>query len=181
MRKTFLTIFACFTLCIFLLLSGCGGSDSVKGKWAYIHEPETVSLQLSSGKAVLDGTEYKVEEIGGDAIILSLNGEEHSFRYVLNKDGMLLYKTAVYTREGQDSSEKLIGRWVNAETKWSFEFTDDGTFREDDYFPGQYTLNEADGTFKLAYNDHFEDTVCYYSISGNELTVEYPWQMVRCR
>ena len=38
---------------------------------------------------------------------------------------------------------------------------------------------EGDSSFKLMYIDHFEDTVCYYTLDGNVLMVEYPWQMVK--
>lgn len=182
MKRTAFSLLVILVFSFTLFLSGCGRTPSeAEGRWAYIHDTEAEAFVLSYDKAVIDGTEYKVESIGEDYIVLSLDGREMSHRYEMNSAGMLLYKTTDYVLEGEDTAEGLVGRWFNAEKKWSFEFTEDGTFREDGYFPGQYIVDEQAGLFKLIYNDHFEDTVCYYSISGNVLTVEYPWQMVRMK
>jgi hypothetical protein len=58
-------------------------------------------------------------------------------------------------------------------------FTDKGTFLEDGYFPGYYTVDEANSTLKLVYNDQFEDTICYFRLEGDKLYIEYPWPMVK--
>ena len=62
--------------------------------------------------------------------------------------------------------------------KYSYEFTEKGTFYEDQNFPGHYQVDESDHSIKLMYNDQFEDTYLYYSLDGDVLTIEYPWSMV---
>ena len=98
-----------------------------------------------------------------------------------NGDKLYIYEQTTYKYDGEGEPEGLIGQWSCAEKKWKFEFTDDGTFMEDGYFPGYYIVDEAEGSFKLIYNDRFEDTVCYYNITGDELLLEYPWCMVKAK
>ena len=50
---------------------------------------------------------------------------------------------------------------------------------EDGYFPGTYTVDEESGSFRLHYaGGQLDDTVCYFTLDGDALTVEYPWRMV---
>ena len=48
---------------------------------------------------------------------------------------------------------------------------------EDGLFVGDYFL-EGDGKVRLDYYDDVPDSVLYYSIQGDEMTIEYPWDMV---
>ena len=52
--------------------------------------------------------------------------------------------------EGDGTPDGLVGLWKSKE-KWSFEFTSEGTFKEDEYFPGHYSVDEGNKTFSLAY------------------------------
>lgn len=185
MKETKPVAIICVLLLIFVWLIGCSApvdeaAEELKGSWAYNHDPDTTILSLKSrGKATFHDVNYKYHT-DGSFIILSSKDEEIKLRYKVDGEGILIYETTVYEREdGNASADGLIGRWVNKENKWSFEFTEEGTFMEDGYFPGYYYINEKGGYAKLIYNDQFEDTVLYYSIEGSTLTVEYPWQMVR--
>lgn len=152
------------------------------GKWAYIHDPENPSLVLSAdGRAVLDGILYNYECDGQFITLKSIGRKDIKMRYVFEKENLYIYKTTVYKFQDKGKPEDLTGLWKNEENNWSFEFSDKGTFVEDGYFPGYYLVDAENGTFLLAYNDHFEDTTCYYNINGKNLTVEYPWLMVRAQ
>lgn len=170
-------------ICIFALsvavLAGCGKSEDAEqlmGDWCYIHDTETVVLSFkSSGLAVFNNKDYNYAIT--DGFIELVNGNETlKMRYVLEKDDFLLYQTTVYTCPDA-REDSITGVWTH--DRWAFEFTDEGTFKEDGVFPGQYIVDEEASTIKLIYNDHFVDTICYYTRSGNELTIEYPWTMVR--
>lgn len=183
MKKGFIQL-AGLLLLGMLFVAGCGKTNSnvgeLKGNWGYIHEPETTVLSVKeNGKTVFEGKNYTID-VAEDFITLSSSGESEKMRYVLDKDGLLLYKNTVYYLEG-DSSDGIVGRWVGENGKWSFEFTENGTFQEDGYFPGYYAVDENSGVIKLMYNDHFEDTVCYYVVEGNKLTLQYPWRMVKSK
>lgn len=164
-------------------LTACGKKidlGEVEGKWAYIHDTETVAFSAgSNGKATLDGEKYSVS-VDDNYITLSSGGKEEKLRYLIDKDGMLLYKNTSYTLDEGQELNGIIGTW-SAGNGWVFEFTEEGTFKEDTYFPGYYTVDENAGTIKLIYNDHFEDTVIYYSLDGDKLTLQYPWRMVKIK
>ena len=171
---------------IFLLLAGCGAgtalspqAQALSGKWAYIHDDQTTVLWLKDdGTAVFHDKKYHYD--CDDAYItLTGGGETAALRYQWDGDDIYLFEQTTYTCEGTHNG--LVGKWVSEKDHWSFEFTEQGTFDEDGYFPGHYTVNEAEGTFKLMYNDPFEDTTCYYHIDGGELLLEYPWHMVKAK
>lgn len=167
-----------FVLVILLMVSGCAGSKSpLEGDWAYNHDPETVILSLKGDKAVFKGAEYAAAWSDEFLLLTADNGGTVTLRYERNKEGVLLYEPTDYVYDGEGEPEGLVGLWKDAADNWSFEFTENGTFKEDGYFPGLYSM-QADGTVKLVYNDMFPDTVLYYTIDGDTLRIEYPWQMV---
>lgn len=170
---------------LFVFMTACGAQSGVatpKGKWAYIHDEETPILVLKSGgKAVYHGDNYIYTLNDGYMELLADNTDVLKLRYTMDGEDMYLYEHTTYTYSGEGEPDGLVGLWIDEADNWEFEFTDAGTFREDGYFPGYYSVDEAAGTFKLMYNDQFEDTVCYYAIEGNELLVEYPWHMVRAK
>lgn len=150
------------------------------GRWAYVHDTENAALVFeTTGYAVLDGEPYTYEYDDQFIKLTAMDGTVTNMRYVADNKGMYIYKHTTYTYTGSGAPNGLIGNWECKEKKWLFEFSDKGTFMEDGYFPGYYSVDEENGTFKLMYNDHFEDTECYYSIDGNELSIEYPWRMVK--
>lgn len=169
---------------LILSFAGCGKQQGpLVGKWAYVHDETTTVLELASnGKAVYEGNSYTYTNDDQFIILKDKNGNENRFRYVIEKDGFLFYKTTEYVNKDNEAPSSIVGVWTGKEVdKWSFEFTENGEFMEDGYFPGYYTIDENAKTVKLVYNDHFEDTICYYQKDGNELTIEYPWKMVQAK
>jgi len=172
----------CISILITLSMTGCSSSASAKtpydGEWAYIHDDATVAVAIKGDKANVDGTECTTTLYGEVLKLQADDGTVYEIGPSDEEDQIILYKFTKYEYQGEGEPDGLIGDWKSAEN-WEFEFTDDGTFKEDGYFPGYFTDNKEDGTFKLVYNDHFVDTVCKYSIDGNVLTVEYPWPLVK--
>lgn len=167
-----------------LSFAGCGyedKGDGLSGKWAYIHEPEKTAFKVDAEKhtAVLDGEKYSCEYDSEFITLTDKKGNVLNMRYEKDDEDILLYKIQTYTYEGTPTPGSLFGVWSDPANAWSFEFTEDGTFREDGYFPGYFFADEEEGVIKLAYNDHFEDVYLYYTIDGDKLTVLYPWRMVR--
>ena len=163
-----------------LTASGCGNkiNGPFIGNWAYVHDTAATILSLEKdGDAKYQGNEYTYTA-DDEYFYLKSDKEEIKLRYKMNGDKLYIYQTTQYEYSGEGSPDGIIGYWVCGPKKWSFEFTDQGTFKEDSYFPGYYTIDENEKTVKLVYNDHFEDTVFYYSIDGNTLTIEYPWETV---
>ncbi len=182
-----------YSIVIFVLLvlslTACGNNGenslsaqarNVCGSWAYIHDRETpVAVFHENGSAEYDDVRYSFECEDGFILLTDKKGNTTKVRYELDDDGMLLYRSTKYSYSGDTKPDGLIGQWTCPETSWTFEFTGAGTFLEDGYFPGLYTLDEQNKTFTLIYNDQFEDTVCYYSLEGDMLCIEYPWRMVK--
>ena len=163
------------------MLSACGKKveGAFIGDWAYVHETTKTVLALNdNGKAEYLGDSYKYTA-DDDFLYLESSKENIKLRYRMDGEKLYIYQTTEYTYDGEGNPSDIIGNWVCTEKKWSFEFTEEGTFKEDGYFPGYYTVDEEAGTVKLIYNDHFEDTSFYYVLDGNKLTIEYPWETVR--
>ena len=167
-----------------LLLAGCGGGRDLSpeetalcGRWAYSHEPDTAVLTLKKdGSAVYEKTGYTFSSDGTFLQLENGKGDPLLLRYVLEDGEMTLYIPSEYRCEG--TPEGLVGLWQCEPKNWSYEFSAEGTFREDGVFTGRYTADEENGTITLQYPDYFEDTVCHYTLEGDSLTVEYPWHMV---
>lgn len=184
MRKRKIFAFALAVSVLTLSFTGCGYPEedgTLSGKWAYIHETDETAFKVNASehKAVLDGVKYSCDVDPEYITLTDKDGNTMKLRYVSDNKGIYLYKIQEYTYEGIPEEGSLTGVWANPEKTWSFEFTATGEFKEDGIFPGIFYEDKEAGTIKLMYNDHFEDTVMYYSIVGNKLTVEYPWRMVR--
>ncbi len=181
-------LFSCIVFLMIFAMSmcGCGGStvpEKLCGSWVYIHDEKdgVVSLVINSnGKATYKNKEYKVSA-GNNYIEFKSKDDVMRLRYVSDDEGIYLYEQTTYDYQGTGEPEGIVGLWRAMPEKWTFEFVDNGEFKEDGYFPGHYELNEEEQTVKLIYNDHFEDTTVYYSISGKEMTIEYPWKMVKLK
>lgn len=163
-----------------MVLAGCSGKkidDPFCGKWAYNHEPAELILEIKdNGTAEFKGEKY---DYSRDDSFITLTSKEKTYklRYEQDKEDILIWEPEDYTFDGEGTPDGLVGVWKNA-NGWSYEFTDQGTFRENEYFPGYYYQND-EKSIKLVYNDHFFDTILYYSIDGNVLKTEYPWRYVR--
>lgn len=167
-----------------LMIAGCGKKldGPLNGKWSYIHDTESVAFEVkNNGTAILDGKKYSCTYNNETISLTSKDGESLNLRYLTDGDDKFyLYKISQYEYQGEKTSDGIVGKWVDTENgRSSFEFTENGTFCEDSYIYGYYFQNEESGSVLFVYNDHYEDTLIFYSLDGNVLTVEYPWPMVK--
>lgn len=160
---------------------GCSKEhDEFYGKWGYVHEPkETVMKFKDNGRVVYNGESYTYTVDENFFNLTAKDGSTLKLRYEMDKENMYIYQTTAYEYVGEGTPDSIIGLWENAQNKWKFEFTTEGTFNEDGYFPGYYAVDEENGVVKLAYNDQFVDTYIYYTLEGTTLTIEYPWLLVK--
>ena len=159
-----------------VISTGCG---AVTEKWAYSHDPETEIIALSdNGKAEYKGEKYTYTKDENFISLKDRSGEEEKLRYVLNGDQMTLYEKSTYHFNGEKDTEGIVGSWIQ-DNGWSYEFTENGEFSEENIFFGHYTVDEAASCIRLMYDDPIEDAYLYYSLDGNQLTIDYPWPMVK--
>lgn len=179
MQKNRFFTLICLMSLLLMVMTGCKSESKVE-LWSYIHAPEETVLTIDETKKTFtfENVTYSYTKDDSFFNLRSSGGKESKMRYVMDSsEKMLLYKTTTYTYKSEGTPDGLNGVWEN-ESNLSFEFNELGEFREDGYFPGYYTVDEKTSSIKLVYNDHFEDTTIYYSISGNTLTIDYPWPMV---
>jgi hypothetical protein len=190
MKTTKFLQFFLTVVLILLLMTACGKNKNdtalsnealgICGNWAYIHDKETaVAVFGEDGSAEYEGKDYTFECDSQFINLRNKDDETIQLRYELDNEGMYLYSNNTYTFCGEGEPDGLVGEWSCAEKNWSYIFTEAGTFMEDGFFPGYYTVDDENSTFKLVYNDQFEDTVCYFRLAENMLHIEYPWQMVK--
>ncbi len=162
-----------------VLLAGCG---SKADSWAYSHEPEKEILSLSdNGKAVYKGSNYAYTKDDSFITLKSDDGTEIKMRYVPNdKDAkkMTLYESSEYEFRGEGHPDSVIGVWFQDNGRSNFQFTDKGTFSEDNVFYGHFTVDENEHTIKLMYDEPLEDTILYYTLDNDKLIIDYPWPLV---
>ncbi len=171
----------CAVSIIAVIFVGCGDNSSkghLDGKWAYNHEPKKTALKIDGDTAVLDGEKYSCSYDDEYVILTDKSGNTVKHRYYMDGEDLLFYKMTSYRYALEGEPDDFIGYWEN-DSNWSFEFTEDGYFREDGYFPGMYVADNEKHSIMLMYNDSFQNTYIYYSLEGNVLTVEYPWKMVK--
>lgn len=158
-----------------LSLSACGGRTE---KWAYSHDPLEEVISLSdNGSCTYKGKEYRYTMDGQFINLKAPDGELTSLRYEMSGDTMTLYEESTYSLEGEDT-DSIVGVWKQ-DNGWSYQFTENGEFSEENIFHGHYLLDEKNSCIKLMYDDPIEDAYLYYVLNGDELTVAYPWPMVR--
>lgn len=177
-RKLFALV--CILTLFTTLFAGCSQKEAgfLDGKWAYNHEPDEVAFKISGDSAVLDGVKYSCSYDDSFVTLTDKNGNTEKHRYVIDGEDILLYKTTAYAYAGNSVPDRFYGYWQNS-SGWSWEFTPNGEFCEDGYFPGYFLADEEKNEIKLMYIDHYYDTFIYYNADGNVLTIEYPWRMVR--
>nr|WP_297707568.1 hypothetical protein [uncultured Butyrivibrio sp.] len=156
-----------------LSLTGCGRKTE---SWAYNHEPTQEVLALySNGKATYKGDEYKYKR-DDSYIYLKTKDDSTQLHYVKDGDNIILYEKSVYHRSGSDG-DGVVGLWTQ-DNGWSYQFTEEGKFSEDNIFYGSYSVDEEQKCIKLMYDDPLQDAYLYYELEGDELTIDYPWPMV---
>ena len=190
MKTTKFLAFFFVAMLMLLLMTACDKNKNatvisneaqrICGSWAYIHYKETaIAVFRKDGTATYKGKKYTFECDSQFIKLKDKNDETIQLRYELDNEGMDLYSNNTYTFSGEGEPHGLVGEWLYPENKWSYEFTEGGTFLEDGLFPGYYTVDDESSTIKLVYNDQFEDTVCYFRLEEKTLHIEYPWPMVR--
>lgn len=159
-----------------LLLGGCGSKTE---KWAYAYEPAREVIELSdNGKAQYKGSTFTYTKNGNFIELKDKSGKVTSLRYEIENNNLILYEKSTYTYSGEKKNDGIIGLWTQ-ENGWSYQFTEDGKFSEENIFFGRYTVDEEKGCIRLMYDDPIEDAYLYYTLEGNKLTVDYPWPMVK--
>ena len=159
-----------------LLLGGCGSKSE---KWAYAYEPTKEVIELSdNGKAQYKGNNYTYTQDDNFIELKDKSGEVTDLRYEMEDGNMVLYEKSTYTYSGGEPSDGIIGLWTQ-DNGWSYQFTEDGKFSEENIFFGHYTVDEEKNCIRLMYDDPIEDAYLYYSLDGDKLTVDYPWPMVK--
>ena len=172
-----LVILLCFSV-----IAAAGAEGFPAGDWAFIHAPEeSVLLLREDGTAVLKGREYTWQDDAENGFLrFASDGEETSLRYLVTEDKVQLYFPAEYNRVEDVPGEGLIGAWIGKDSEMStFIFRQDNMFLEDGTFTGTFRQDKDTGSLLLAYVKYFDDTLCYFSLEGNDvLKVDYPWSMV---
>ena len=200
-KNAFLTI---TILALLVLPTGCG-SKKVES-WAYNHEPDKEAIALySNGKAVYKGEKYTYTKDDSYITLTDKDKKETKLRYVMDGENMTLYEKSTYkldesadqvnkaeetvnsedadnasaAESGSASKDSdIVGTWVQ-DNGWSYVFTPDGEFSEEGIFFGHYSVDEDKSCIRLMYSDPIEDAYLYYTLNGKELTIDYPWPMVK--
>ena len=190
MKRNRLITLGCLIICLMILACGCEKEPKQDHKttgesWAYVHDTVTEILWLGeNGKATFKGEEFNYVKDDNFITLTDKNQKTLKMHYSMNKEQMLLYEIMDYhfvaEEGGPDKPNGLVGIWKGGEEdRMSYQFTEEGAFLEDEHFPGYYSVDEENGMIKLMYVDHFTDTYIYYHLNGTQLTVEYPWPMVK--
>lgn len=177
--KRIIALALMMSLCFCLI--GCTEkeTDEFYGKWTYNYDEDTVIMQFKSdGTVNYKGTKYSYVENNG-FLELTSDKKQLSIRYFFDEDMLYIYESMTYHYQGEGDANGLIGYWLADNGRSNYEFTEEGTFREDSYIPGHYVVNEEDHSILCMYNDQYYDTTIYYTLDGNTLTVDYPWAMIR--
>ncbi len=184
-RMNSIILIILFTLCI----SGCGKQEvqqnadeiALLGEWYYVHdENETVAVFSADGSAKFEGVKYQYTCDGEYINLTDKDGAVRKLRYMSDGDKkMYVYIQSTYTRQPEGNDSGIVGVWRSEDKGWAYEFTDKGTFMEDDVLTGYYEVNEEAHTIKLMYEKALADTVFFYELAEDELSVEYPWLMIK--
>ncbi len=173
-----------FTCC----MAGCGkqaiqqNPDEIAllGEWYYAHdEKETVATFSEDGSAKFEGEKYQYTCDGEFINLTDKDGNVTKLRYLSEGDKMYVYIQSTYTRQAEGGGSGIVGLWCCEEEGWTFEFSAKGTFMEEGAMTGYYEVNEEAKTVKLMYGEALADTVFFYELTENELSVEYPWLMIK--
>ena len=179
MKKLKYYLVTIFILCLSSALFGCGKTAEKTESWAYIHEPGEEILSLyDDGKALYKGEKYSYTKDDSNIDLAADDGEHLDLHYEMEGNQMLLYEKSTYEYSGEKDTDGIVGIWKQ-DNGWEYQFTEDGKFSEENIFFGRYTVDEENACIKLMYDDPIEDAYLYYELDGDELTIAYPWPMVR--
>lgn len=190
-RKSFVRIFALALVCALCIACvGCDGSknnstvkptlddSNVKEWWAFDYDEETPALIIrKDGTASYKGVEYAGYEITDNMYKLTdASGAVLELEFSDKGGKRQLYDIWEYKRTYGTSGPSVVGVWESGNNY--FEFTVNQTFQEDGMFFGHYSVDVNAGTVKLMYERDLDDTVFYYHIENDVMTVRYPFLVV---
>ena len=180
MKKSLFLMVAVVLLLSLSVLSPVFAEGFPTGEWAVTADAAEPLLQLNAdGTAQYRGTAYTFEDDGSFLLLTDSQGEVLRLRYRITETDNWLYMPTPYTRKEGTTGEGIRGIWnQDGSEKGFFEFSEKDTFLEDGVFDGIYKVDYDEGWFMLSYPQYFGDTVCYFTIDGNHMTVEYPWKLV---
>ena len=180
MKKVLFLVAVFVLLCCFSGLLPAFAEEFPTGEWAVTAEAAAPLLQLNAdGTALYDGAQYAWEDDGQFLLLKGDREEVLRLRYQLTERGPWIYKPMNYTRKEGTTGEGIRGVWnLDGSEMGFFEFSDKNTFLEDALFDGTYTVDYETGSFTLVYGKYLDDTVCYFTIDGDRMIVEYPWMLV---
>lgn len=175
---------ALFLSCAFFFGSEASPAESgafpLLGEWAYDYEPTVLVLRLeANGNAWYLGKDYTWADQGSFLKLADPEGNTLMLRYAVSETQKVIYPRTFYRRGTHVEGEGgLIGVWEGVSDGSSFVFTPAGYFLEDSAFSGNFMADPEAGTFLLHYGEVFADTLCYYGVENEILSVEYPWVIV---
>jgi hypothetical protein len=196
--KRLVLLLLCIASLSMVAMTGCkkDGKDKEKydpelisERWAFSHERDkAVMIFFKDGTAAFDGVMYKSYEMTDSFIRFTAeDGTVTEMRFYEGKDfdgeeKRYVYRKAYYklVPDLLTGDSPVIGYWAGygPNEGLSFQFTDKGTFYEDETLPGHYFVND-DGSILLNYDGYLSNTLIYYTIDGDMMTVDYPWAMVK--
>ena len=187
MKRTSFSGIALILLIFFICTACCaelhpeGGFP--KGEWGFADKPEELVLRVGEdGTALYQGTEYACEDDGQFLLLTDGEGEMLRLRYLVTDKTVYLYLGSGYTRKEGTAGEGIVGVWnLDGSERSFFEFTANQRFLEDGVFDGRYEVDDANGSFTLAYTMYFDDTVCYFRQDGEHMVIDYPWALAEIK
>ena len=191
-RKTVVRILSLLLVCMLCMAcTGCKGSNNSTAKptwdatnvsewWAFDPSDDGPALIVrKDGTASYKGVEYKKCEVTdnmykltddkGAVLELEYKDTENGNRYI--------YDIWEYDRTDGAKGPSVVGVWESGNNY--YEFTAKGTFQEDGVFFGHYSVDVNAGTIRLMYERDLADTLMYYHIENDHMTVRYPFIMYR--
>ena len=189
-RKSLVRIIAFALMCaLCMACAGCDGSNNstakptlddsnVKEWWAFDPSDAKPSLivrkdgtaqykNVEYARCEITDNSYRLTDEKGAVLDLEFRDAENGNRYI--------YDVWEYERTEGDKGPSVVGVWECGNNY--YEFSAKGTFQEDGVFFGHYSVDVNAGTIRLMYERDLSDTVMYYHIENDHMTVRYPFIM----
>ena len=164
---------------VMLIPTGCGSANKIES-WARDYEPTEEYLALyDDGKAVLEGKDYTYVKDDDSITLTDKDGNSIEHRYYIDNEKMVFYIASVYEYQDEGEPDGIVGNWACGNNVFRFLPAPKLEFSEEDAFYGHYSVHEANSSVKLMYDAPLPDATFYYSLTGKELTIDYPWPLVK--
>ena len=134
---------------VMLIPTGCGSANKIES-WARDYEPTEEYLALyDDGKAVFEGKDYTYVKDDDSITLTDKDGNSIEHRYYIDNEKMVFYIASVYEYQDEGEPDGIVGNWACGNNVFRF-----------------FDAPLPDATF-------------YYSLAGKELTIDYPWPLVK--